>query len=226
MRRTGFIWLEVGSLTLVALLLVLVWVPPYLAGLRSVTEPPSDSGAMMAYDPLLGTMVLFGGCTRSFISPAPCAALNETYTFSAGTWTNVTSSLSLSPPPVAFGTLTFDPLEDGLVLTGGQSQSCASLQPWNCTTHRFDSTWVFKNQSWVNVTYAVGPGPPAAMLASAAYDPAAQELVYFGGEWGPGCYPLTPYGMCGERFIRLSGGCSRRRPGRGPVLHIGTGPRS
>jgi len=182
-----------------------VSVYPYMAGPRNGTVPPVDTGEMMAYDPLLGALLLFGGCKSPTISPTPCAALNETYTFSGGIWTNVTSSLSASPPAVAFGTLTFDPLEDGVVLTGGQSQSCASVRPWNCTTHRFDGTWVFKNQSWVNITYAVGSGPPAAMLASAAYDPVAQEIIYFGGEWGPGCYPLTPYGMCGETWVLSRG---------------------
>src|SRR5271154_5922174 len=59
----------------------------------SVLAPAGRSSVPMAYDPLLGEIVLFGG-----YDPSPSGPFGDTWTFAAGNWTNITGNLTLAPP--------------------------------------------------------------------------------------------------------------------------------
>ena len=79
--------------------------------------PSPRVGAAMAYDPDLQALVLFGGTSR-------CGSVNctgsDTWTYGGGSWSNVTAMFGGSEPtPRVFGSLTWDPALDALLLSGG-----------------------------------------------------------------------------------------------------------
>lgn len=107
----------------------------------SGTPPTPREAYSMAYDPLLGSIVLFGGQSPNG------KALGDTWEFSHGLWRNVTSVLR-TPSPVArwSGLMVYDPALRGLVLFGGISAS----GPVN-------DTWVFNSRGWHNLHLTRSP---------------------------------------------------------------------
>ncbi len=87
------------------------------------STPSRRQGSAMAYDPLLGTIVLYGG--------ASATELNDTWVTSNGTWTPVPSS---GPGPNGWGQMVYDPALRGLVLFGGYTGH----------HHLSDKTWLLQ----------------------------------------------------------------------------------
>jgi hypothetical protein len=142
----------------------------------------------MAYDPAGGYVVLFGGATNAtFFSNGPCGpngddnAINaisegDTWTYANGTWTNLTSRLSVSPPARSDAVMSYDPALGALVLFGGvhEQGSCE-----NHTVSVLNDTWEFVGGHWSELFPS--PSPPARIDASMAYDASDRVLVLFGG---------------------------------------------
>jgi PKD repeat protein len=108
-------------------------------------------------------VVLFGGYTNM--------ALNDTWTYRKGTWTELSSPVL---PKARFSdALEFDPGLNGTVLYGG-----TSLTP-NATFSSDNDTWEFASGAWSNVTDGVAPAPSESSptLLGAAYDPADSGLI-------------------------------------------------
>ncbi|MCI4352495.1 MAG: hypothetical protein L3K14_03815 [Thermoplasmata archaeon] len=122
--------------------------------------PSNRSEAGIAYDPVDGEAVLFGGSNEF--------GLNDTWTFRAGTWTNITVS-SHSPPltsPVSAPGLTYDAADGYLLLLGGGLNN---------------QTWAFHGGAWTDLTGSVRGAPSADFYATLAYDPTFGVAVEFGG---------------------------------------------
>jgi PKD repeat protein len=137
-------------------------------------SPGPLDGPALAYDPLSGQVVMYGGLQ----SYAPFSYTSLTWFYSAGTWTS--ASLSPTPPPRLAATMVFDPDLGGVVLFGGYNNS-------DPTGHTLLSdTWLFKNGGWSRLN-ASNP-PPVRTWASIAYDPVQKELLLSGGS--------DPSGMC------------------------------
>jgi hypothetical protein len=102
-----------------------------------------------------------------------------TYTFSAGAWTNITSSLTVAPPtPLALGYVAYLPSLAGVlefssdvVLPSGAGAFCACA-------------WLYSASGWQNVSTLIGSNLDelSTIAGSAAYNPTDQSIVAFGGE--------------------------------------------
>ena len=90
------------------------------------------------------------------------------------TWTNITSSLSISPSPRYVPAMVYDEADGYIVLFGGFD---SNNQPCN-------DTWIFSNGSWENITST--PSPSARGDSGIAYDAADGYVVLFGGANGSG----------------------------------------
>ncbi|HTT26348.1 MAG TPA: PKD domain-containing protein [Thermoplasmata archaeon] len=126
-------------------------------------EPRRGHDAI-AYDPELGVVVLFGG-----YDPENNSMLNDTWEFSNGVWTDVTSTLASSPPPM-FGTaMVWDAADGYLVLFGGRD----TLGDF------FNGTWTFDGSAWNPISTSAAPSGRAS--ATMSYDAADGYVLLEGG---------------------------------------------
>jgi hypothetical protein len=134
---------------------------------RHLFTPPAVTGASLAYDAGDGVVVQFGGCA------ADLCPSSETWTWSAGTWTNATPPVlnaTNSPSPRVDAGLAYDAADGELVLFGGYSAGMG---------RDMNDTWSFHAGAWKLVS-ATG-GPSARSAIAMAYDPAIGKVVLFGG---------------------------------------------
>jgi hypothetical protein len=141
------------------------WIP---AGCLTCAPNPAGRYAVsMAYDAADGYVVMFGGENLTTLTATD---LGDTWEFSAGVWTNVTASLTVSPPARVLAPMTYDSLDGSLLLQGGE----------NVTSVELGDTWNWSAGAWTLVAPAHSPGPDA--YASMAYDPVDKTVVYLAGE--------------------------------------------
>jgi PKD repeat protein len=122
----------------------------------------------MAYDPADQYVVLFGGYNQSTTS-----VLNDTWTYSHGKWTNITTSHH--PADRRGSAMAYDATDGYLVLFGG-------VEHFNICC--FQDTWTFSAGQWTDVTPTLvnGTNTPAARFSPGiAYDVADHYLVMYGG---------------------------------------------
>ncbi len=127
--------------------------------LSASSGPPSRAEAAMAYDPSLGSVVLFGGAISSGIA-------KDTWQFADGNWTR--TSVPTAPSSRSGATLVYDTALDALVLWGGLGR----------VGYEAD-TWVFTGATWVEQLPAQSPS--ALTGAAATYDAADGYLLTYGG---------------------------------------------
>jgi PKD repeat protein len=117
------------------------------------TAPLARQAYGMAYDPILGESVLFGG------GDTDSDSLGDTWTFAGGVWDNITSQLSVSPSPRSAPTLVYDPTLQALVLYGG----------YNPLTHvATNDTWEFNASGWTELHPS--KSPPLYTTFGTVYD--------------------------------------------------------
>ncbi|MCI4324304.1 MAG: PKD domain-containing protein [Thermoplasmata archaeon] len=193
------------------------------AGWNNITPPTSPSPrayAGLAYDSDAQELVLFGGAA------IPSGErLNDTWTFHAGTWTNVTSASD--PPPNALFGLASDPRDNGVVLYGGYSDNAADSAS--------NSTWLFTGSVWRLVTTSTAT-PPPSFAPGFAYDSVDRVDVLFGGtdiESGVAIYSNQTWTFAGGNWTNrtVSGPSPRVSPSLsddaavgGVLLFGGAGP--
>ncbi len=166
-----------------------------LSAAVSGPAPPLALGGTLAWDPVDGEYVYFGGCW------VPCPVYNATWTFSGGQWRNATVG-SNSPPPRYEAAMTFDAAAGGVLLFGGVGSAGQYL----------NDTWLFRAGSWANLS-GLGAAPSARANGALAFDPEPEEngSVLFGG--------CGPSGACDNSTYvwRLGSGWS-------PLASAGVGP--
>jgi len=143
--------------------------------INCANSPPARSAASMSYDPATGNMVLFGG------SDASNGNLNDTWTWSGTTWTQVddssdagcTTSCTDGPPGRVFASMAFDPATGNMVLFGGYRGNSYLADTW---TYGYPPGM---GTDWAQQSPTKSPSARAA--ASMAYDPATGNMVLFGG---------------------------------------------
>ena len=96
----------------------------------------------MAYDPVTRAVVLFGGYEPQV------AAAGDTWTFSNGSWTDLSTQFSSSPPARWGDSLTWDSADGYVLLFGGRN-----------TTSFFNDTWAFNGSAWARLPTNVSPSP-------------------------------------------------------------------
>lgn len=126
-------------------------------------SPEALFWAAMAYDNATGTVILFGGLHASIPGEE---YTNETWSFHAGAWTQLTPTIS--PPGRNSESLTFDGIDDELLMFGGQNESGA-----------FNDTWAFTGSTWEEQTTTGAPNPRWGV--GLAYYGAESEVVLYAG---------------------------------------------
>jgi hypothetical protein len=128
--------------------------------------PEARDNAQMTYDSEDGYVLLFSGLQPGSTS------FGSTWTYLAGTWTNITATAGTSPPPTAFGGMA-DDTYDGYVLMYGGFQD----YPFGFSTNE---TWSFSNGGWTLLSPATNPGTNVDLTL--VTDPPDNSVLLFGGE--------------------------------------------
>ena len=130
--------------------------------LQPVDSPSPRTDASMVYFPVTGTLVLFGGDTHT----APNGLRNGTWTFDGNTWTALNPTHR--PPPRYGASLAYDPVNNELVLFGGEGENGT-----------LGDTWTFDGTDWTDHTSATGPSVRYGSVM--AYDSVSGAVILFGG---------------------------------------------
>lgn len=127
--------------------------------------PTKRREAAMTYDWRDGYVVLFGGT-----STTNNVERNDTWKFTAGTWTKLGQGPS-ALKPVFGAAMAAQPGSTGFVLLFGGCDA----------TKFYSNTWKFVAGTWTNVSSSAGTPPTASCGGSLVYDPTDGYFVYFGG---------------------------------------------
>ncbi len=130
----------------------------------------------LVYDDADGYLLLFGGYGCANAACSPTYALNDTWEYRAGGWTNLTS-LSTAMPPVTFSAgAAYDAADGAVLITAGQ----ACLDPPSCSVFGpTNATWTYRGGLWSEVTAT--PAPPARRAPILAFDPAEGRILLGAG---------------------------------------------
>jgi len=147
------------------------------SSIASSTSPAPRFDPGLSVDPTLGEPVLFGGCARSLPTPLPtCASvLNDTWGYSGGTWTDLASGSSTTPPGRWAAGFESGPVANGPLLFGGES-----------ATGLVADTWEEESGTWNDLTSVVLQSPSPRSNFAFAWDNASGDdyIVLFGGTNG------------------------------------------
>jgi PKD repeat protein len=136
------------------------------------TAPGARFASQMVYDIRDHYVLLFSGCLTGK-SCIPWGLVDDTWTYQAGTWMNVTSTLSVSPPARRGAGIAYDISDQAVVLFGGEG-----------ATQDLGDTWEWANGTWSSVIAATAPQQRQGPAMD--YDPNLGVVVLFGGEFGSG----------------------------------------
>jgi PKD repeat protein len=154
------------------------WVQLGYNSTTNTTAPsPEYWYSSLVNDPSAHEVLLMGGSGASGVSGS------WVWSFSNGTWTNLTSSLAHLPPANPYPSGVYDPADAGVLFlaTNSSASSSGSL-----------STWFF-NGSWSNVTQQSPLVPPTVEAASLAFDNGSDSDLLFGGSPLDGSSPGTNF---------------------------------
>jgi PKD repeat protein len=140
-----------------------------------VTGGPSPRlGPAMTWDGSDGYVLLYGG------ENAHGKPIGDTWSFQNGTWTNLTATVTGSPPAVVLGSLAADPTSPRTILFGGLTPADTLSQ----------ATWAYHNRTWTNVTATSGPPPTGRVFPVMVDDTTDSEILLFSGS-ATGSAPWT-----------------------------------
>jgi hypothetical protein len=148
--------------------------------LNASAEPGRRGAATLAYDPAIQRLVLFGGgqANDSVLSTGRSDPLNDTWTFSAGNWTQ--EHPSSAPPPRMLMGLAYDVAGGYLLTFGGQARNWTASG--GLTYREYNDTWIYRGGNWTNRSSGVAPSPRAwANPDDEVWDSADGYLMLFGG---------------------------------------------
>lgn len=129
-------------------------------------SPTARGGAGMTYDPVTGNVLMFGGDTGAFPSPAS----NQTWSYNGSTWTQLTPTAS---PTGKIGIqLVHDSNRGVFVMFGSLNTSAFGGASVN-------QTWEFDGTTWTQVFPTTTPG--GLGLYGACFDSVRNKVVLYGG---------------------------------------------
>jgi hypothetical protein len=135
----------------------------------AVSPPGLAAGGAMAYDPVDGYLVLFGGCDSGNFWFSTCTPTNQTWVYQNGSWSQL--SPTVSPPARYDASLAWDGEAQSLVLFGGNG---------SVTTGFLNDTWTFVHGQWTQQHPTVSP--PARAAAAMVYDARDGYVLLVDGE--------------------------------------------
>jgi hypothetical protein len=142
-----------------------------LAPGANASWPAGRGNGVLAYDPALNEVVLFGGMNNG-------GFLDDTWTYANATWHNVTAAQPSAPSPRRNEQAAFDVADDYLLLQGG----------YHGGTYEGD-IWSFSAHGWSQLSTA-NP-PPAAYGAACVFDGADNVTLLFSGAGSGGYWTGT-----------------------------------
>jgi len=147
------------------------------------TPPVARGGVTGVYDSVNNLMIVFGGRNAGGNN------LNDVWVLTNASgagpnpsrWVNLIPNGAAGSPPARSGhSAVYDSTNNRMIIFGGCSANCAPA---------LNDVWVLANANGIGGTPAwtqlsPGAGPAARTNAAAVYDPAANELIVFGGQDG------------------------------------------
>jgi hypothetical protein len=156
-------------------------------------HPSARAGAMIAYDSADHYVMLFSGGSTL----CPCADLRDTWKFSSGSWTNITTKPNpLTPRQLhyVYPEMSYDSADGYVVFY------MSTFNPYPA----WEATWTFSHGNWTNISsYSTGM-PSARAIASFADDPAAGYVLFFGGGTNVGGRSNASYAFSGGNWTPLA----------------------
>jgi hypothetical protein len=143
------------------------WVQQFPA----VSPPARDGNQSMAYDPITGTVVMFGGLSTAGGGYGG-TPLGDTWEWNGRTKTWTQLFPATSPPPRR-APLAYDALTGTVVLFGGDNGA------GDCCNIYYNDTWTWNGVTWTKQSPAVSPSPRTEHAL--AYDPSLGLVVMYGG---------------------------------------------
>jgi hypothetical protein len=143
-------------------------------GWANITQsgaPSGRAGAALAYDPILGGDLLFGGCVSGDYGGVNCAPTNDTWLLTNGTWTQLNPTAS--PPSRMRPAMVWDSADGYLLLFGGYVGATGSTP--------VGDTWEFNGTNWLNLTGSVGTAPSPRAGPAMIFATGWNRVVLFGG---------------------------------------------
>jgi len=133
------------------------------------TLPAARAQHQMAYDPISGTVVMFGG-----ILETDGEQVGDTWAYdaAAATWTELQPT-GASPSARSSFSMVYDDMDQQIILFGGWDKEESA---------HLDDTWAYDpiENTWTELTPA-GDVPSARGSHSMAYDPVLNAVILFGG---------------------------------------------
>jgi cysteine-rich repeat protein len=166
----------------------------------TTTLPPKRSSAAMAYDPVRGRIVMFGG-VDAFMPKA------DTWEYDGVKWTQKAPA---SAPSARYGaSLAWDPVSHDMVLFGGDTGTATGL----------DETWTWDGTTWTQHVLATRPAP--RYYGQLATDAARGRIVLFGGT--PLESPPKTWQWTGTAWIDVTPSAPRGQAGYGIAVDTDRG---
>src|SRR5262249_34889122 len=135
--------------------------------------PPGRWNAAVAFDPVVGGLVLFGGENQS-------GCLNDSWLLKGSAWSKLTTSHA--PGPRSRAAMAYDPNDGYLLLYGGGSRVGGAAR--NSAWFVHNDTWNFSGSAWTNLTSAVAGSPGSRMSSGIVYIPSKGRVYMTGGTNG------------------------------------------
>ncbi len=158
--------------------------------------PPPLEGASLAWDPLDGTFLLYGGCY-------PCSSTVWSLNPSTGTWTELPSASGTVPSARASGVWSWDPSDQSVVLFGGTNG-----------VSTFNDTYEYLPASnrWIEESTPIAPSA-RSVPASTWLNVTGNETLLLAGGLGPptvtaGLWRLAPTANLSVEVENASSGAS------------------
>jgi hypothetical protein len=134
----------------------------------SQCPPAARGGAGLAYDPITGYVVLFGGIVN--LTTAANTTFADTWTFANGVWTQ----LHIPGPSARLGEyMAYDYFDHYILLFGGGPYLTLNSSLY------YSDTWEFQNGTWTALPESIHPD--ARGLGGLTWDAADGYLLMYGG---------------------------------------------
>jgi hypothetical protein len=170
----------------------------------SAGQPPARSGAAMAYDAANGSVVLFGGQSRT-------RSLDDTWTWDGSAWTQ--AHPATSPPALDNAQMTYDPVTHDLLLVGSRHYEGLKPGPIACSGGSGSSS-AGSSGSGTVIVPPVNPLPAIAPAATAkprltpsvspscgtVVSPSAVTWLWNGSDWS-NASASTPFVFYGSEAL-------------------------
>lgn len=149
--------------------------------------PSPRNSEDVIYDPKDGYTLLFGGTVG-----VSGAVYGDTWTYSGGNWTNISSTAG-SPPARDGAGIAYDAADGYVLMFGGVSAAGTDLR----------DAWTFSGGKWAEVCSTCAP--PARDNMMMTYDAADGYVLLFGGETSPtGSFLSDTWEYLGGTWTQLS----------------------